>query len=184
VIFYRVFWKAMADPKAYPLPVNYRPVPPRRPTSGSGGDRVEGEADLHEDELEALFATPQADSDEDDEPVDEAQADYGVSTLPVFVIGPSEAEVVRGFDPDGSLRISVECSPDDGRANGVAIAVVARVLNLETHRVSIRSGHTKPRKHLRIAGMSQGELDAKRDMLLTAAVPETDDEADLLFRED
>ena len=207
VIFHRTFWRALQNPKLYPLPVNYEPVPPRKRERPSIDRPAEGEGQLEADEIERLLA-----GDADEAPPSAAGAyevpepaaiddasDAGTGTtaseMAVRVVGPSEAEVVRGFDDvDGALVVAVTVAPDDGRANAAAIGVVARVLHLQTHQVTITAGHTRPDKTLRLNGLAPADLAARRADLEAAAVPEPPksdadrirqdiDEDDILFKD-
>ena len=205
VIFHRVFWRALQNPKLYPLPVNYEPVPPRKRERSSIDQPAGGEAQLEADEIERLLAgdpeeTPPSAAGAYEVPKagapDAADAGTGTraSTMAVRVVGPGEAEVVRGFDDDGALVVAVAVAPDDGRANAAAIGVVARVLRLEAHQVTIVAGQTRPDKTLRLNGLAPAELAARRADLEAAAVPEpvvSDvdrvrqdiDEDDILFKD-
>ena len=205
VIFHRVFWRAMARPSRYPLPVDYQPVPPRR-DKRKGDEPAEGEGQLSEEELENLLggnlpppsvvATYDGDGSGLTPPTgddDGAVGTGGVSQLKVRVDGPAAGEEVRGFEGE-TLVIAVKVAPDDGRANAAAIGTVARVLRLQTHQVAISAGHTRPDKTLRITGLSDAELAARRDDLAAAATPgpaaaeddpfADDDEPGVGFRDD
>ncbi len=177
VIFHRVFWRALLHPREYPIPVNYQPVPPRRDKSIV--DMEVGD-DLTEGELERLLRGE--DSEEDDSPKDEAFDSGNQSELQVRVIGPVDVEEVRGFDK-GVLTVAVTVAPDDGRANAIAMAMVARILRLESHQVSITTGHIRADKTLRLHGISPFELDNRR-AALSGRKPSVDTEPVVGFLDD
>lgn len=170
VIFYRVFWRAMRNPRLYPVPVNYEPVLPRRAIDTSV---VCDDQALTEDELERLFAGDELD---DAAPASSGVADDDMSggtrrcELEVRVIGPSRQECIRGVE-DGVLVIAVPFAPDDGRSNGTAIGLVSRLLRVEQHQVAIIAGHTKGDKTLRISGLTPTDLAARRGEMEMAATP-------------
>ncbi len=162
VIFYRVFWKAFRTPKAYPVPVNYQPVPPRRPKPRRD-DTVEG-AGLTDDEIEALMIDSLAGGDGAETPADrrdargepEAGADDHQSLLEVRVVQAARVGI-QGI-AGGVMTIGVDLAPDDGRANRIVIEQACTVLQLRQHQVGLQAGHTRADKTLRITGMSPAEL--------------------------
>ena len=182
VIFYRVFWRAMLQPKHYPVPVNYEPVLPREKRQMIPGS---DQAGLNEDELERLF------SDDDDEPIgrpkgsvfayDEANAMVGGGTLLVRCEGPAPAEQVVGFD-DETLVVRVTCEPDAGQANAAAMRAAAIVLGVEAYRVQITSGQIRASKELKINGMSDEAIEKKRLSLEGTGIGA--DDQSLTFRDD
>lgn len=173
VIFYRVFWQAMRNPRRYPVPINYEPVMPKRAMDPSV---VCEDESLTEDELERLLA-----GGDDEAParsgvagVDDDDLSGGTqrSEMEVRVVGPSRQECVRGLE-HGVLVIAVPFAPDDGRANGIAIGLVSRLLRVEQHQVAILAGHTKGDKTLRISGLTPTDLAARRGEMEAAATPTT-----------
>ena len=177
VIFHRVFWRAMRSPSLYPLPVNYQPVPPKKPTQQV--DAGEQEA-LTEDELDSLLscdgdapASPAASTPAANNAIDEDDVSGGTMRceLDVRVVGPSPQDAVRGIE-SGVLLIDVTVAPDDGRANGTAIGLVAKVLRVESHQIAITAGHTRPDKTLKISGLSGEDL-ARRKSEMSGAATQT-----------
>ena len=206
VIFYRVFWQALYHPRHYPVPVNYRPVPPRREKKAVRPEGEEMTGGLTDEELEAIM---RGDADESPgpsaapppgrraaparrSPVDEPDSGTGgtvQSTLEVQVVAGPLPQVLR-FD-GSTLVIQVNVPPDDGRANAIVIRHVCNMLRLETHQVAIAHGHTKPEKSLRISGMSAAALADRVDDLTPRLAPDapvrakTSDQDDAItFRDD
>ncbi len=152
VIFYRTFWRAMKNPKAYPLPINYEPVPPKRQAEA---EVTPGEQDLSEDDLDALFAADRDEALPGHEPVATGPAEFDVE-----LTGPAAADRVIGVRGD-TVALAVDCDPESGRANAKAMSLAATVLRLERHQLSLVHGQTKAAKRLRVVGLVPGEL-AKR----------------------
>ncbi|MEM1013044.1 MAG: DUF167 family protein [Planctomycetota bacterium] len=165
VIFYRTFWEAMKSPKKHPLPINYEPVPPKKKPES---DPTDGEQDLDEDDLDALFA-----ADRDEAAADDGEpAATGPAELEVEVGGPGSTDRVLGVIGD-VVSVEVDCDPESGRANAKAIGLVATVLRLERHQLSIIHGQAKAQKRLRVVGLVAGELNKRLDEAAgSSAVPE------------
>ena len=75
------------------------------------------------------------------------------------------------FIPDidfllGRLRISVTQAPEKGKANKSVLKLLASALGVRRSELSLQSGETSPRKVIRVAEMSEGDL---RDRLSTLA---------------
>ena len=175
VIFYHVFWRAFRTPRRYPIPVNYQPVPPRKPKV-KVDDAVEGTG-LTDDELEALMAGA---ADADGPPPGGAPADQenlgGTRQVLLEVtIVPAPQPGIRGLR-GGRVLVGADLPPDDGRANQLAIRHVCTLLRVQPHQVAIQAGHGKADKTLRVSGLSADEL---ADRL---AVLGRDSEATLGFR--
>lgn len=57
-----------------------------------------------------------------------------------------------------ALKVYVTAPPEDGRANAAVIHVLVQVLGVRTADCQIVSGHSSPRKRVRISGLSASEL--------------------------
>ena len=60
-----------------------------------------------------------------------------------------------------ALKIAVSKPPQDGAANRAVIALIADILDVPSRNLSVVSGHTSPRKQIRITGLSAQEVAAK-----------------------
>ena len=186
VIFHRVFWRAMRSPSLYPLPVNYQPVPPKKPKQQVDAGQQEA---LTEDELDSLLScdgdapavaelptsVPGRERDASDQ--DDLSGGTMRCELDVRVIGPGPSDAVRGIEA-GVLLIDVTVAPDDGRANGTAIGLVATVLRVESHQIAITAGHTRPDKTLKISGLSDADLARRKSEMGVAATGSSPPPAD------
>jgi uncharacterized protein YggU (UPF0235/DUF167 family) len=205
VIFYRTFWRAMANPKLYPLPVNYDPSPPKRDEAAV----VAGEGErLTEDELESIMAAGDGAEEPEAMPMptarpvgvaapakprrqaaDDEDDGIGRPELSVEVEGPAEAEkLLEANAAAGRVRLAVPFAPDAGRANEVVVRRLASIFGVERHQVQIAAGHTKAHKTVLIAGVTAAVLadrlqmagdDEERSMLDSIT-----DEPSLAFRDE
>ena len=181
VIFYRVFWRAFAKPRLYPVPINYEPVPPKREASGASIDQA---AALDDDDVEALLGGIDLPGDEPatdgNVPDDEAEA----MTVEVVVDGNADRDAVTAIEAT-AIRVATTVSAESGLANATALDQVGLALGVPRHQMSIVSGHTRAEKTLRINGLSAAELDARLASAAASCQPADDgwgDEESVAFR--
>ena len=73
-------------------------------------------------------------------------------TLRVKVIPRSKKNEVSGELADGTVKVHVTAPPEKGKANGQVCAVLAAHYKVPLKAVHIVSGHSNPRKLIRIDG--------------------------------
>jgi uncharacterized protein (TIGR00251 family) len=71
--------------------------------------------------------------------------------LDVKVVPKSSRDRIVG-ELDGALKIAVSAAPERGAANEAVRKLLAKALGLRIQQVTVESGHTNPRKTLRISG--------------------------------
>jgi uncharacterized protein (TIGR00251 family) len=81
-------------------------------------------------------------------------------TLPVRVHPNAKRNAITGTH-DGALKISLTTPPTDGRANAALIEFLADRLNLPRARITLLTGASSRTKTLRIAGLTQNEVEEK-----------------------
>lgn len=59
---------------------------------------------------------------------------------------------------DGLLKVQLAAPPVDGAANRALLELVAEILKLPKRQVTLLSGESSRRKHVRVEGMSVSEL--------------------------
>jgi len=177
VIFYRIFWDAMRNPKHYPVPVNYQPVLPRVRKAPARDEFDENTTGLTDEELERLMAG-------DDEP---SPADAGDEPRPSPAAASRKTEEEDGLggtlqvqldvhvsvgdtprlvgEEYGVLIVGVNVPPDDGRANQIVIRELATLLSIQPHQVVISAGHSKPDKTFRLSGVPAEHLAERLELL-------------------
>jgi len=69
--------------------------------------------------------------------------------LHVKVVPGASRDKIAG-DLDGALKISVAAPPERGAANKAVCELIARTCGLRRQQVEVESGHTSPRKVIRI----------------------------------
>jgi uncharacterized protein (TIGR00251 family) len=77
--------------------------------------------------------------------------------LQVKVVPGASRTRVAGRYGEG-IKVQVAAAPERGRANEAVIGVVAQWLSLKPAQVTIRSGHSQPRKQLRLLGLGAAKL--------------------------
>lgn len=83
-----------------------------------------------------------------------------MATLSVKVVPGSSRDRIAGKYGDG-IKVQVSAAPEKGKANAAVIEVLAAALGIKPARIEITSGHTQPRKTVRVIGLEQAELEAK-----------------------
>jgi uncharacterized protein len=73
--------------------------------------------------------------------------------LDMKVVPKSSRDRIVG-ELDGALKVAVSAAPERGAANEAVRRLIAKALGLRVQQVTVESGHTNPRKTLRIAGTS------------------------------
>jgi uncharacterized protein (TIGR00251 family) len=71
-------------------------------------------------------------------------------TVRVKVIPRSKKNAVSGVLADGTLKVHVTAPPEKGKANEQVCSVLAAHYRVPVRAVQIVSGHTSPRKLIRI----------------------------------
>lgn len=173
VIFYRVFWSAMRNPRQYPVPVNYQPVLPRR-KAPARVDLEENATGLTDEELERLMAGDDEEEPDADAPVAarteprRSEEDDGMGgTLQTEL----DVHVSVGGTPRltgveyGVLFVDVNVPPDDGRANQIVIRELAKLLSIQPHQVVITAGHSKADKTFRLSGVAADLLEERLELV-------------------
>lgn len=192
VIFYRVFWNAMRQPRHYPIPVHYQPVLPKR--KAPARDHVdENTTGLTDEELERLMAgdeeEPAADTPVHAGTGDTRDDDGLGGTLQADIdIHVSFGDAPRLVGEEyGVLVVEVNVPPDDGRANQIVIRELAKLLSIQPHQVIITAGHSKPDKTFRLSGVPASLLSerlelVRRQLPMPRQSPGSDPDEPLGFR--
>lgn len=81
-------------------------------------------------------------------------------TLPVRVHPGAKRNAINGTH-DGALKVSLTTPPTDGRANAALIEFLADRLNVPRARITLLTGAASRTKTLRIAGLTQNEVEEK-----------------------
>jgi uncharacterized protein (TIGR00251 family) len=82
----------------------------------------------------------------------------GAITFSVRVIPrASQSEIVG--EHDGALRVRIAAPPVDGAANEELIRTLARALKVPIRNVEITAGFSSRLKHVRVVGISAGQLE-------------------------
>lgn len=81
------------------------------------------------------------------------------ATLSIKVVAGSSRNRIAGRYGEG-LRVQVAAAPERGKANEAVVEVLAAALGIKPSQIEITSGHTQPRKRVRIIGMEQGRLES------------------------
>lgn len=79
--------------------------------------------------------------------------------LDVKVVPKSSRDRIVG-ELDGALKVGVSAAPERGAANEAVRKLIARSLGLRVQQVTVESGHTHPRKTIRIAGATLAAVQA------------------------
>jgi uncharacterized protein len=82
-----------------------------------------------------------------------------VITVDVLV-QPRASRAKIGPRHDGRIKIAVTAPPVDGEANAAVIELVARSLGIAKSAVEVIAGASSRRKTLRIAGVTEQQLEA------------------------
>jgi len=83
-----------------------------------------------------------------------------VAQINVKVVPFSERDEIVAIDRDGAV-IHVVNGPEDGRSNKAVIDLLAKSLHVRAYQISLLKGHYRARKLVQVAGLDQGELDAR-----------------------
>lgn len=57
-----------------------------------------------------------------------------------------------------ALKVAIAAPPEGGKVNAALCAFLAKQLGLRPAQIEVISGHTQPRKRVRIRGLSESEL--------------------------
>ncbi len=81
----------------------------------------------------------------------------GIHLTVKVVPGSSRTEVVGRYD--GMLKIKVAAPPEQGKANKMLIAFLAKMLGIRKNEVHITSGQTSSIKQIRCEGVTQNDVE-------------------------
>lgn len=84
--------------------------------------------------------------------------------IPVKVVPGSSRERIAGALQD-ALRVCISAPPEAGKANKRLVQFLAKSLGLKKTQVAIVSGHTQPRKRVKIVGLTEPQLRARIEAL-------------------
>jgi uncharacterized protein (TIGR00251 family) len=87
-------------------------------------------------------------------------------TLSLKVVPGSSRDRIAGRYGDG-IKVQVSAPPEKGKANDAVINVIAVALGIRAADVVLLRGHSQPRKVLQINGLSDAELKARLDRILS-----------------
>jgi uncharacterized protein (TIGR00251 family) len=74
----------------------------------------------------------------------------GSVLLSVKVVPKSSRSEIVGRAADGALKVKVVAVPERGRANAELCALLAREIGVPKSHVRVETGHSSPRKRVRI----------------------------------
>jgi uncharacterized protein len=80
-----------------------------------------------------------------------------VAILNLKVVPGARRDRVVGAYGD-AIKIQVSAAPENGKANAAVLRVLAEALGVKPHQIELVSGHTQPRKSVRIEGLDEGEV--------------------------
>jgi uncharacterized protein (TIGR00251 family) len=75
----------------------------------------------------------------------------------VKVVPGSSRDRIAGVLGD-ALKVAVSAPPEKGKANKAVIEVLAKALGVKRNAIQILTGHTQPRKTLRITGLTCDQI--------------------------
>jgi uncharacterized protein (TIGR00251 family) len=84
--------------------------------------------------------------------------------VPVLAHPGAKRDSVLG-ERAGMLRIAVTSPPDKGKANIAIQSLLAEFLGCKTTQVTLLTGATSRRKRFLVAGIAEGELSQRLDVL-------------------
>ena len=79
------------------------------------------------------------------------------ANLQVKVVPGASRTRVAGRYAQG-IKVQVSAAPEKGKANEAVVKVLAAWLGVPVRQVTITSGHTQPRKQVRIDGVTAAQL--------------------------
>jgi hypothetical protein len=88
-----------------------------------------------------------------------------MASLSIKVVPGAKRSRVVGQYGD-AIKVQVSAPPEDGKANGAVVALLAAALGVARQDVRIIRGHTQPRKTIEIDGMDQATAETR--LLATA----------------
>jgi uncharacterized protein (TIGR00251 family) len=83
----------------------------------------------------------------------------GVHFSVKVVPGASRDKIAGEYD--GGLKVTVARPPQDGAANAAVIALLAKQLAIAKDQIDITHGHSRPRKIVRVTGLSAEEIEQR-----------------------
>ena len=85
---------------------------------------------------------------------------FYMATLTVKVVPGSSRDRIAGRYGDG-IKVQVSAAPERGKANEAVIKLLAVALGVGVRDIEVISGHTRPRKLLRIDCLDKATLAAR-----------------------
>jgi uncharacterized protein (TIGR00251 family) len=80
--------------------------------------------------------------------------------LPIKVVPNSSRTQIAGTLGD-ALKLKVAQPPEAGRANRAVLELLAETLGIPQSQLAIVAGHTRPRKTVRITGLTAAEVERR-----------------------
>lgn len=80
-----------------------------------------------------------------------------MADLQVKVVPGASRSRIAGKYGDG-IKVQLSAPPEKGKANAALVELLAEALGVRGAQVTIVSGHTQPRKTVRVEGMSEAAL--------------------------
>ena len=156
-LFFRLFWRKFFTWKVTDVTADVRPIIIKDapiPLEG-GGDDEEAAEELTRQE--APMKRPKTKSS-----AAPARGGQGVATLDLKVVPNASQNQIMGRLGE-AIKIQVTNPPEDGDANRAVIQLLADVLGVKVYQITLVTGHYRPEKRVKIAGMDQSEVDAVMD---------------------
>jgi hypothetical protein len=81
----------------------------------------------------------------------------------VKVVPGASRDKIAG-EYDGGLKMTVSRPPQDGAANAAVVSLLSKQLKIPKNQIEITHGHSRPRKIVRVSGLSIEELQKRLEM--------------------
>ena len=81
-------------------------------------------------------------------------------TLNIKVVPGARKDRVVGPYGD-AIKVQVSAPPEGGKANAAVLRVLAEALGVKPGQLELVSGHTQPRKVVRVHGLESAEVNAR-----------------------
>jgi uncharacterized protein (TIGR00251 family) len=83
-----------------------------------------------------------------------------MATLNIKVVPGARKDRVVGPYGD-AIKVQVSAPPEGGKANAAVLRVLAEALGVRPGQLELVSGHTQPRKVVRVDGLEAAEISAR-----------------------
>jgi uncharacterized protein (TIGR00251 family) len=83
-----------------------------------------------------------------------------VATLNIKVVPGARKDRVVGPYGD-AVKVQVSAPPEGGKANAAVLKLLAEALGVRPAQLELLSGHTQPRKVVRVDGLESAEINAR-----------------------